>query len=64
MPIVVEPGGFVEHAGRRYMLAAETAGRSGMLYLGPMQIRIVVGDVTGIFARLSVPPPARRASGQ
>ena len=51
VPIVVQPGGIVAHEGRKYMIASEAAGTSGMLFVTSEQIRIVAGSVIGIFTR-------------
>ena len=51
VPIVVQPGGIVAHEGRKYMISADAAGMSGMLFVTAEQIRIVAGSVTGIFTR-------------
>ena len=51
VPIVVQPGGIVAHEGRKYMISADAAGTTGMLFVSAEQIRIVAGSITGIFTR-------------
>jgi hypothetical protein len=51
VPIVVQAGGIVVHEGRKYMIASEAVGMSGMLFVSAEQIRIVAGSIIGIFTR-------------
>ena len=51
--IVVQPGGVVSYDDRDYLVSHVPSGTTGMMFVAPRQIRIVVRGTTTTFARFS-----------